>query len=392
MPSESFFDNLSAVTSNIEEISFSKYAVVTEVNDDHTINCREKETDTLHSNVPCLNNSNNVGDVVLLGFVDNDVYNPIVIGNLNRTGGGGVSSYNDLTDQPQVNNVTLKGNKSLDELGVQQKLIAGSNISIVDNVISSNGGGSSVQSDWEETDTRSLAYILHKPQIPTNTSDLSNDSDFISDSDYVHTDNNFTNSLKAKLNSLENYDDTDVWGTLQELEENKQNNISDLNTIRNNSNKGATALQPNDNISKLTNDVGYLTHQSLTNYYTKDETYSSEEIDDYLDPLDIGMNDLYQNKQNKLISGSNIKTINNQSVLGSGDITIGGGGQVQSDYAQTDSTSVDFIKNKPNIEAIARQVVIDVLNEKFNGMISNAIVENGKLKISKFEIGDFNDE
>lgn len=167
MVNEDFFTNLTAVTDNLTDITFSKYATVSEVNDDHTINCREKETDTLHSNVPCLNNSNNVGDVVLLGFVDNDVYNPVVIGNLNRTGGGGVSSYNDLTDQPRVNNVTLKGNKSLDELGVQQKLIAGSNISIVDNVISSTGGGGTgyYYIDGTELVFKDLASVVNEELV-----------------------------------------------------------------------------------------------------------------------------------------------------------------------------------------------------------------------------------
>ena len=37
--------------------------------------------------------------------------------------------------------------------------------------------------------------------IPTKTSDLTNDSNFASDSSYVHTDNNFTNSLKTNLES-----------------------------------------------------------------------------------------------------------------------------------------------------------------------------------------------
>ena len=52
----------------------------------------------------------------------------------------------------------------------------------------------------------------------------------------------------------------------------KQDTISDLSTIRNNASLGATALQPDDNISELVNDVGYLTtHQSLSDYYTKNE-------------------------------------------------------------------------------------------------------------------------
>lgn len=59
-------------------------------------------------------------------------------------------------------------------------------------------------------------------------------------------------------------------------------------------------------------------------------------------------------KQDTLISGANIKTINNQSLLGSGNITIqggGGGSQIQSDWSQSDSTQVDYIKNKPTIPA-----------------------------------------
>ena len=39
---------------------------------------------------------------------------------------------------------------------------------------------------------------------------------------------------------------------------------------------------------------------------------------------DNNFDDLYTNKQNTLISGTNIKTINGNSVLGSGDLTIGG--------------------------------------------------------------------
>lgn len=44
--------------------------------------------------------------------------------------------------------------------------------------------------------------VLDIPFIPTNTSDLTNDSDFVSDENYVHTDNNFTNILKTKLDSI----------------------------------------------------------------------------------------------------------------------------------------------------------------------------------------------
>lgn len=65
----------------------------------------------------------------------------------------------------------------------------------------------------------------------------------------------------------------------------KQDKINDLATIRSGAEKGATAVQPTaianmvesgDNVSVLTNDVGYLTeHQSLANYYTKTQTDSA---------------------------------------------------------------------------------------------------------------------
>lgn len=47
-------------------------------------------------------------------------------------------------------------------------------------------------------------------------------------------------------------------------------------------------------------------------------------------------------------ASQNIKTINNTSLLGSGNITIHeGDDNVQSDWSQTDNTADDFIKNKP---------------------------------------------
>lgn len=114
------------------------------------------------------------------------------------------------------------------------------------------GAEVNVQSNWNETNTGSDAYILNKPTklsqftndgdgtagsayatedyvdtnggkidvikvngttqtitnktvditVPTKTSDLTNDSDFVEDANYVHTDNNFTTTLKNKLNGI----------------------------------------------------------------------------------------------------------------------------------------------------------------------------------------------
>lgn len=57
----------------------------------------------------------------------------------------------------------------------------------------------------------------------------------------------------------------------------------------------------------------------LSNYYTKSETSGATEISTALG-----------NKQDTLVSGTNIKTINNESILGSGNIEIQGGGKAVS--------------------------------------------------------------
>ena len=105
-----------------------------------------------------------------------------------------------------------------------------------------------------------------------------------------------------------------------------------------------------------------------TNYYinlnnsTENDYYTKEEIDEKLDEITVGgeinLSNYYKKsevdnlllakadkselsaKQDTLISGENIKTINGNSLLGSGDITITGGGDIDlSDYYQ--KTEVD---------------------------------------------------
>ena len=79
-------------------------------------------------------------------------------GNINISGTGGTSNYNDLENKPQINNITLAGNKTLEDLGID---------------------------------------------IPTKISDLINDNDTVTDSNYVHTDSNYTSAEKIKLAGIE---------------------------------------------------------------------------------------------------------------------------------------------------------------------------------------------
>lgn len=57
--------------------------------------------------------------------------------------------------------------------------------------------------------------------------------------------------------------------------------------------------------------------------------------------------------QPTLVSGTNIKTINGESILGSGNIEVQGGTQTQADWNETDTTKPAYIKNKPDIPDVS---------------------------------------
>ena len=89
------------------------------------------------------------------------------------------TSYSPLTDKPKINNVELSGNKTLNDIGVQQTVI----------------------SETEPTDSSVQVWINPSGDavtVPTKTSDLDNDSGFI-----TNNVNNLTNYTKtSELSSV----------------------------------------------------------------------------------------------------------------------------------------------------------------------------------------------
>ena len=75
--------------------------------------------------------------------------------------GGGTTDYNDLTNKPQINSVTLSGNKTTADL----------NISYNDLDDKPTIPAAQVNSDWNAES--GVAEILNKPTIPTELDDLS---------------------------------------------------------------------------------------------------------------------------------------------------------------------------------------------------------------------------
>lgn len=168
------------------------------------------------------------------------------------------------------------------------------------------GSGSGFSGDYND--------LINKPTIPSKTSDLTNDSGFINQ---IKTINN--ESLIGTGNIT--IEGSDFSGSY--------NDLTDKPTIP-------------SKTSDLTNDSGFVVGTTLATVAT------SGSYNDLTDKPTI------PSKTSDLTNDSGyinqLKTINNESLIGTGNITISGGGtQVQSDWTETDTTSMAYILHKPQI-------------------------------------------
>lgn len=162
------------------------------------------------------------------------------------------------------------------------------------------------------TDHQDLSSYAKKTDIPTKTSQLTNDSNLVVDAKYVHTDNNYTTTEKNKLANLSNYNDTALVTRITTAENSIKNNTTAINTntqdITNNTagisanseaieanaadivtinntlkNKADTSAIPTK-LSQLSNDKGFITNavNNLTNYYKKSEVYTQTEVNNLI--------------------------------------------------------------------------------------------------------------
>ena len=157
------------------------------------------------------------------------------------------------------------------------------------------------------------------------------------------------------------------------------------------------------NVSAFTNDAGYLTeHQSLSNYYNKSQTdnllngkvnigslatvANSGSYNDLTDKPDLST------KQDVLVSGVNIKTINSQSLLGEGNINIEGGGggtQVQSNWNETDTTSMAYIQNKPtNVSSFVNDAGYLTQHQSLADVFADVAYDSATKRINFYGKGD----
>ena len=171
------------------------------------------------------------------------------------------------------------------------------------------------EADYEEI----ADIVLDNIEIPTKVSDLDNDEGFI---------DNTVNDLQNYYKKSETYTKQEVDGKVSSVYKYKGSvaTYADLPSTSLTIGDVYNVESTGDNYAwtgtvwdKLGGDI------DLSNYYNKTQTDT-----------------LLNGKQDTLESGTNIKTINNQSILGSGNITIQGGGGT-SDY--TDLTNKPSINN-----------------------------------------------
>ena len=95
-----------------------------------------------------------------------------------------------LRNRPDLSVYATKTEVASDLADKQDKLTAGSNITITNNVISATAAPQQ-QADWAQNDSEAVDYIKNRPQ------------NLVQDANYVHTDNNFTNADNTKLAGIE---------------------------------------------------------------------------------------------------------------------------------------------------------------------------------------------
>lgn len=168
----------------------------------------------------------------------------------------------------------------------------------------------------------SYTDLIDTPVIPSKISELENDSNYLTTipEEYI-TETELNNKNYATISQIPSLDGyaTEAWISEQGFLTEHQD-ISNL----------ATKEEIPKNLSQLTNDSGYLTSipsEYITDTELSDKNYAT--IVQLENKLDISVanstfatKEELSSKQDNLISGTNIKTINGETILGTGDITI----------------------------------------------------------------------
>lgn len=241
----------------------------------------------------------------------------------------------------------------------QPMLTAGQNISIDTTTwtISASGAAAQIQSDWTQTNDQSVDFIRNKPQ------------NLVQDADYVHTDNNFTNADVSKLAGIAAGAEVNVqsdWSVTDTSSDayiaNKPQNLvqdasyvhTDNNFTNSDKNKldgiesGAEAnVQANWNETNSSSDAYILNKPDLTDYVTDTELQTI--LQGYQEALTAGNGiSISSGTISAKVDGSTITVNSNGELVATGSSFT----QLQSNWNEDNPSSVQFILNKPTIPTV----------------------------------------
>lgn len=223
--------------------------------------------------------------------------------------------------------------------------------------------------------------------VPTALSDLTNDGNFVTDASYVHTDNNFTTSLKNKLDGI---------AAGAEVNQNAFSNVkvgettvaadgkTDTLELAAGSNITLTPDTTNDKVtiaatvptklSDLTNDSDYVTDAS---YVHTDNNYTSDEKTK-LSGIASGaqVNVIETVKVNNTALTVTNKAVNVVVPTALTDLTNDGNFVTDASYVHTDNNFTTTLKNKlDGIEEGATAITVDsAMSSTSTNPVQNSVI------------------
>ena len=250
-----------------------------------------------------------------------------------------------------------------------------------------NNGIYAVRAESDKDGNRIDLVYAKKTEVPSKTSDLTNDSHFVTSGELA------TVASTGLYADLSGKPDLSVYATTSAMETalaGKQPTIQDLDTIRAGAAAGATAAQPADlpssaelvpsstsgdagKVLTVANDgtAGWVTPSAGTVYTPGDGIgITNDVISAKVDGTTIGIDSTTKAIKSLQVIPTKTSDLQNDSnfVVASSLATVATSGsyadlsnkpsipaaQVQSDYAQSNSAAVDYIKNKPDLSVYAQ--------------------------------------
>lgn len=252
-------------------------------------------------------------------------------------------NYNDLTNKPTIPDVSNLATKA--ELASKQDtLVSGTNIKTINGQTLLGEGNIEIQGGGTITVDSELSTTSENPvqnKVITNAINGKQDAgDYALKSEIPDVSTLATKEeLAAKLDTATYNVDKPTFALKTEIP-----NISGLATKTELSGKLDTATYNSEKASFETKENAAATYQVKGDYATTDQLNS---------------------KQDTLVSGTNIKTINGETILGTGDITIQAGGTVDTEMSDTSENAVQNKVIKKYIDDLVGNILTQL--QEING-------------------------